>query len=56
MSHLAQDLPDDPVLLKALITALQVENAKISATLRAHGQLIQTLRLRIAKLKKQDFG
>ena len=56
MSNAAQTLPDDPTLLKALIAALQAENAKISATLRAHDQLIQTLRLRIAKLKKQVFG
>ena len=49
-------LPDDPALLKALIAALQAENAKLSATMRAHDQLIQTLRLRIAKLKKQVFG
>lgn len=56
MSHLAPPLTDDPVLLKALIAALQAENTKISATLRAHDQLIQTLRLRIAKLKKQVFG
>ena len=56
MSNVAQTLPDDPVLLKALIAALQAENAKISATLRAHDALIQTLRLRIAKLKKQVFG
>jgi transposase len=56
MSNTAQTLPDDPALLKALIAALQVENAKISATLRAHDQLIQTLRLRIAKLKRQVFG
>lgn len=51
-----QILPDDPALLKAMIAALQAENAKISAILRAHDQLIQTLRLRIAKLKKQVFG
>ena len=56
MSRDAQNLPDDPALLKAMIAALQAENAKISATLRAHDQLIQTLRLRIAKLKKQAFG
>ncbi len=56
MSNAAQTLPDDPALLKALIVALQAENAKISATLRAHDQLIRTLRLRIAKLKKQVFG
>ena len=40
----------------ALARSWQAENAKISATLRAHDQLIQTLRLRIAKLKKQVFG
>ncbi len=56
MSYAAQTLPDDPALLKALIAALRAENATISATLRAHDQLIQTLRLRIAKLKKQVFG
>ncbi|GGW46863.1 hypothetical protein GCM10011452_38150 [Gemmobacter lanyuensis] len=56
MSNLAPTLTDDPAVLKALIAALQAENAKISATLRAHDQLIQTLRLRIAKLKKQVFG
>lgn len=56
MSNLALPLTDDPAVLKALIAALQAENAKISATLRAHDQLIQTLRLRIAKLKKQVFG
>lgn len=56
MSNLTLPLTDDPAVLKALIAALQAENAKISATLRAHDQLIQTLRLRIAKLKKQVFG
>lgn len=56
MSTVPQILPDDPALLKALIAALQAENAKISATLRAHDQLIQALRLRIARLKKQVFG
>jgi len=34
MSKAAQTLPDDPALLKALVAALQAENAKISATLR----------------------
>lgn len=56
MSSDAQNLPDDPAVLKAMIAALQAENAKISATLRAHDQLIQALRLRIAKLRKQAFG
>ena len=52
----AADLPDDPALLKAMIAALQSQNAKLTVTLRAHDQMIQELRLRIAKLKKQVFG
>ncbi len=52
----AENLPDDPALLKAMIAALRAENVKMSATLQAHDQLIQSLRLRIAKLKKQIFG
>ncbi|SIR39764.1 transposase [Paracoccus thiocyanatus] len=56
MSNAAHTLPDDPALLTALIMGLQADNTKISATLPAHDQLIQTLRLRIAKLKKQVFG
>ena len=34
----------------------QAENTKISATLRVHDQLVQALRLRIAKLQKLAFG
>ncbi|MGO6748335.1 transposase, partial [Rhizobium ruizarguesonis] len=56
MSSATTNLPDDPAFLKAMIAALQAENAKMSATLQAHDQLIQTLRLRLAKLKKQVFG
>lgn len=56
MSKAAENLPDDPALLKAMIAALRAENAKMSATLQAHDQLIQALRLRIARLKKQVFG
>ena len=56
MSNAPVDLPEDPAVLKAMIAALQAENVKMAATLRAHDQLIQTLRLRIAKLKKQVFG
>lgn len=46
----------DPTVLKAMIAALQAENARMSATLQAHEQLVQALRLRIAKLQKQAFG
>jgi transposase len=63
MSNHAVDLPDDPAVLKAMITALQAENARIGSenakmvvTLRVHDQLVQALRLRIAKLQKLAFG
>jgi len=49
-------LSDDPAVLKAMIAALQAENARISTTLQAHERLVQALRLRIAKLRKQAFG
>jgi transposase len=35
-----------------IIASLEAENAKLSATLRAHDLLVQTLRTRIAKLQK----
>lgn len=63
MSSATAQLPDDPAALKAMIAALQAENAKVEetiarlkASLRAHEALVQALRLRIARLKKQRFG
>ncbi|PWG15585.1 IS66 family transposase [Salibaculum griseiflavum] len=56
MSQAPADMPDDPAALKAMIAVLQAENAKMSATLRAHDLLVQSLRTRIAKLQKQKFG
>ncbi|AEI95565.1 transposase IS66 family [Roseobacter litoralis Och 149] len=56
MSKPIENLPDDPAVLKAMIAELQAENAKITATLRVHDQLVQALRLRIAKLQKLAFG
>ena len=56
MSDDAAPLPNDPAVLKATIAALQAENQKMSASLRAHGLLVQALRVRIAKLQKQKFG
>ena len=56
MSNAPADLTNDPAVLKAMITALQAENEKMSATLRAHDLMIQALRVRIAKLQKQAFG
>ncbi len=56
MPQNAPKLPDDPAVLKAIIASLEAENAKLSAILRAHDLLVQTLRTRIAKLQKQAFG
>jgi hypothetical protein len=56
MSKPAENLPDDSAVLKPMIAELQAENAKIAATLRVHDQLVQALRLRIAKLQKLAFG
>ena len=56
MSAEATLLPNDPAALKAMIAALQAENQKMSASLRAHDLLVQALRVRIAKLQKQRFG
>ena len=56
MSDSADSLTDDPTVLKAMIAALQAENARMLATLQAHEQLVQALRLRIARLLKQAFG
>jgi transposase len=56
MSKPAVNLSNDPAVLRAIIAELQAENAKISATLRVHDQLVQALRLRIAKLQKLAFG
>ena len=56
MSSDAPILSDDPAVLRTIIASLEAENAKLSATLRAHDLLVQTLRTRIAKLQKQAFG
>ncbi|KEZ21171.1 Transposase [Sphingobium yanoikuyae] len=56
MLDAAANLPDDPARLKAMVAQLQAENAKLTATLRAHDLMVQALRLRIARLKKQAFG
>jgi hypothetical protein len=44
MSGTTTPLPNDPDALKAIIAALQAENQKMSASLRAHDLLVQALR------------
>ncbi|MBC7284835.1 MAG: hypothetical protein H5U12_25890, partial [Hoeflea sp.] len=55
MLNAASHLPQDPVLLQAMIAELQAQNAKLTTTLRAHDLVVQALHLQIAKLKKQAF-
>lgn len=49
-------LPDDPGALKAIILAQQSEIARLTATGKAFDALVQALKVRIAKLRKQKFG
>lgn len=56
-------LPSDPSELRAMIAALEAENARMTvevermtATLRAQELLVQALQARIAKLQRQRFG
>ncbi len=63
MSDALSPLPDDPAELRAMIAALEAENAsmradaeRMQATLRAHEALVEALRIRIARLQRQRFG
>jgi transposase len=49
-------LPDDPAALKAIILSQRAEALRMAASVRAYEALIQALKIRIAKLKKQQFG
>ena len=55
-SGVSDALPSDPAALRAEIAALQAENTRPTAVLRAHGLLIEALRARIAELQRQRFG
>jgi transposase len=49
-------LPDDPAALKAIILAQRAEAERMAVSVRAYEALIQVLKIRIARLKKQKFG
>src|SRR5512134_2650545 len=48
--------PDEPATLKEIILAQRAEALRMAASVRAYEALIQALRIRIAKLKRQKFG
>lgn len=56
MTHAPAVLPDDPEILREMIVSLQTEVARLSASARAYEALVQSLKIRIARLQKQKFG
>lgn len=56
MSITQETLPDDPIALKAIIAAQRGELTRLKEKVQARDVLIETLRIRIAKLKRQRFG
>jgi len=49
-------LPDDLATLKAIILAQQSQIARLTASERAYDALVQSLKVTIARLRKQKFG
>jgi transposase len=56
MNPSLDDLPDDPAALKAIIAAERAEVLRMAASVRAYEILVQSLRLRVARLQRQRFG
>ena len=56
MDPAPEALPDDPAALKAIIAAQRAEAQRLAASVRAYEALVQALRIRIARLKRQKFG
>ena len=49
----ADALPEDPVLLQAMVLGLRAQIAGIEAANRAYEALVQALKVTIARLKKR---
>ncbi len=56
MAASLDNLPDDPAALKAIIVAQRAEAVRMEASVRAYEALVQALKIRIARLRKQKFG
>lgn len=56
MAVTSDSLPDDPSALKAIILAQRDEISRLTATEKAFDALVQSLKIRIARLQKQKFG
>lgn len=56
MDAALNQLPDDPAALKAIIAEERALRAQMSASVRAYEALVEALKLRIARLRRQKFG
>jgi len=56
MAAAIESLPDDPAALKAIILSQREEITRRAATERALEALVETLKIRIARLRKQKFA
>jgi len=56
MDKRLDELPDDPVLLKAMIAEERAARLQMAASVRAYEALVQALKVRIARLRRQKFG
>src|SRR3546814_7430851 len=56
MLNAAQDLPEKPALLKAMIADLQAEKTKWTETYSAHDHVVQAVRMALPKWKNQALG
>jgi transposase len=56
MTPTPETLPDDPAVLKAMLLAKTEEVSRMATSLRAYEAMVEALKLRIARLKRQKFG
>ncbi|WP_299440257.1 IS66 family transposase [uncultured Rhodospira sp.] len=56
MTTTPDTLPDDPAVLKAMLLAKTEEVSRMATSLRAYEAMVEALKLRIARLKRQKFG
>ena len=56
METARESLSNDPVVLRAMIVAERAKTAKLAASVQAYEALVQALKIRIARLKRQKFG
>ena len=56
MDAALDQLPDDVAALKAMILSERAEAAQLQASVKAYEGLVQALKIRIVKLRRQKFG